>query len=108
MYSYFRSRQFGQFDLRVNVYFCGENVLASEPELNSTIVFYPNPAADRIHWTHPETVARVVCLNAMGQIVDAPQIGDDLDVSRLPNGIYFMRVTTALGTQFTQKVCVRH
>ncbi|MEY3441927.1 MAG: hypothetical protein RLZZ519_208 [Bacteroidota bacterium] len=99
---------FGQFDLRVNVYFCGENVLSSEPELNSTIVFYPNPATDRIHWTHPETVSRVVCLNALGQTVGAPQMGDGLDVSRLSNGIYFMRVTRVDGALETKRVMVQH
>ena len=76
---------------------------------------YPNPASRMLNINLPSTISQnigVQMVNLLGQKFDVTlsQNGSDLlvDVSGLPNGIYFYKVISAGGNQQTGKVVILH
>jgi len=73
------------------------------------IMVYPNPASDLLRISNTTgNISHITLTNAVGQIVvnevvNAPNV--KVDVSNLPNGVYFANIETAKGTA-TQKVIV--
>jgi hypothetical protein len=100
---------FGQFDVRVNVYYCGESMIGiDDAPLSGGITFYPNPASDRIYWKSPSQVVEVHCWNAFGQRLQVDWNSESLDVASLANGVYLLRATFNDGSNATKKVMVQH
>ena len=96
-----------------NVKFLGENVIYSDvKEVESVHArIYPNPAREYIMVECDETVVSVSLFNAIGQKVYEHNSIDDvnfrLSTQSLQNGVYFIRVNTAVGSAMEKISVVR-
>lgn len=61
----------------------------------------PNPAHDFVKITAADRIERVTALDLSGKTIGTmqPDSENNLNVSRLPNGVYFLRVETTQGTK---------
>jgi len=78
------------------------------PDLSQNINIFPNPTSNTISMTIKDLQAQTVALyNAVGQRVLARQIKTDtqLDVSRLPSGVYLISIQTDKGV-YSQKLVI--
>ncbi|MES2560447.1 MAG: T9SS type A sorting domain-containing protein [Bacteroidota bacterium] len=73
---------------------------------NLTVNIFPNPAAFSIHIETAEPLALITMVNSIGAVV-AETSSADMDVSSLPNGLYFLHVSGADGV-VTRKVVIQH
>jgi len=66
---------------------------------NSTFVVYPNPAKDKINiQTNSLQINTVTILNSVGQVVNKysdVSVEDELDISNLAKGMYFISVANS-------------
>ncbi|KQS89198.1 T9SS type A sorting domain-containing protein [Chryseobacterium sp. Leaf394] len=58
-------------------------------QLKSKFEFYPNPATDVVHFRNSED-ANVVIYNAEGKVLKQSRKADEIQVSDLPSGVYFI------------------
>jgi hypothetical protein len=83
----------GQFDVRLNVYYCGEGLVGMQQAvLKPEIVLYPNPATDVLYLRTTYVYTSVSMYNALGQRLDVPIDGNKMDIATLPQGTYFVVV----------------
>lgn len=74
---------------------------------NKSIKISPNPASTMIHIAG-EGIQAATLYNADGQRMNTARLENrTVDVSRVPNGIYFIRVQTATGI-VTEKIIISH
>ncbi|MFM9986271.1 MAG: lamin tail domain-containing protein [Flavobacteriales bacterium] len=77
---------------------------------NAEIQMYPNPASDIIHIRATDSIESIDLADATGRIVwslnNAGGLLADVDVSRLPAGLYQVRIATSKNSS-TQKLMVR-
>lgn len=77
-------------------------------EENGTTV-YPNPANEKVTVNAQGTeIKRIVLLNTSGQIILDQSNVNELNVSQVPSGIYFLRSTTTNGEFSVEKIEIRH
>jgi hypothetical protein len=86
------------------------NVVSFKDNVNSIFVF-PNPASNKLYveW-EGKADARLIILNSLGAEVKSETLKRNdtyIDVSLLPEGIYFVQVRTSVGV-LTKKILVRH
>ena len=79
---------------------------ALEENKDNGFVIYPNPANDYITIVGevPETT-QIFLMNIHGQLMDVDVKHNQIDVSNLPNGIYFMKIrekSTMIGEKSTK------
>lgn len=81
--------------------------VSESPDLRNDIAFtYPNPAENLLHFMVPsETSATVRIIDMRGAIV-AQTNAMQLDISRLPNALYLVEMSTDDGRHFYQKLLV--
>ena len=72
---------------------------------NSELTIYPNPASDRVHI---DGEVEWIELYDMQGRRRATSRGNDLDVSSLPDGMYFLRVTGIHHTPTTATLLIHH
>lgn len=94
------------FGTRINYWFSVGLGLGSGGETQAaTVSFYPNPGDDRLfaEWTDGSEFAEVELISALGQTVIRQRIetNGSTDVSRLPSGMYWVRVKTERGRMVT-------
>ncbi len=93
----------GTVDDSENIDFFIDNLFA-EPPFSGSITdlkskgftYYPNPSKNILYLTAKETINKVTIYNSLGQEVQQNTINslsDQLDISDLPNGVYYMRVS---------------
>ncbi len=72
----------------------GNSTLAVSQFSTSDLRFYPNPTTGIIRWNATGTVEHIQITNLAGQVLmDTEQpAGNTLDISRLPQGVYLLRV----------------
>jgi hypothetical protein len=70
-----------------------------------SLKIYPNPATDEIHLEFPEGYEGedVIITNCTGQTVMHSPFKKDLNISELPQGIYFINVTFPQGINYHSK-----
>lgn len=97
-----------------------DNLYFSKPEANSvkenlfgSLDIYPNPAKDKvtvnIH-AKSTTIRTVSLINIQGVVintitVNAPSVNQNIDLTDLSSGVYYLRINTAKGN-YTQKLLV--
>ncbi len=84
--------------------------VAFDNSLRSLMSIYPNPASKKI-LLHGDTggIGSLRLLNASGQVVMAIQnFVEEINVEKLPTGIYVLLTVYKDGTQESRKVAVRH
>ncbi len=72
----------------------GNSTLNAGELTQSDFSFYPNPTTGVIRWNASQSVNRVQVTNLTGQVLmnlDNPA-GNSMDISRLPQGVYLLRV----------------
>ena len=72
----------------------------SENKLHPQIELFPNPAANEITLKLPKelTLNRISLYNTAGRLILDQQGGSKINVSQLPNGIYFINLLTDKGS----------
>ena len=72
----------------------------------SGLQVYPNPAKDRVVIEGMEVVEVKVC-NTSGQMVKTVRGTNEVDLSRLAEGVYLLRIADANGKVYTNKITKR-
>ncbi len=77
--------------------------------LNVEIQTYPNPANDKIfiNGITSQKNTRVILYNNIGEVIINKNNATEIDVSGIPNGIYFLKLQNETGIE-NRKVLVQH
>ena len=67
------------------------------------LAVYPNPARDAVYYTSSEQVEEIKAITSTGIVVDVPFSGGKVDISTLPNGVYYMTIVTE-GSIYKHKI----
>ena len=67
------------------------------------VSLYPNPTHGEVHIMKVD-VAKVQVYNTMGQLVKTLGEGNDINLSGLPEGLYFLLVTDKSGDTVVAKI----
>ncbi len=92
--------------------FSNPNAVAHQ-EQTSDVLIIPNPSTDgkfKITCLGQESLERITVVNPLGEIVYAEKIIDKeptLDISGLPKGMYFVKITNNLGVVKIKKLIYR-
>jgi len=82
----------------------------AEPEIETSVSFFPNPASDRltIRVTDPSDIRAVRLYNTNGTpVYQSQRYEQDIDVSKLPGGIYILMLNRASGTPTSHRIVIR-
>ena len=93
----------------------GCDTIVSTINLNTPIIqmeLFPNPAINntRLVWYEPfKNNAKIEIINSIGQIIETIKVQNsttyqDIDIKNLPNGIYFVKLSTVENQAFTTKL----
>lgn len=77
--------------------------LTEKPE--NLLTVYPNPAWEKVTIDGSE-VTEVQVYNALGQKVKTVRNTNEIPVSDLPQGVYLLRITNAMGVSQTERITV--
>lgn len=82
----------------------------AEPEIETSVSLFPNPASDRlsIQVTDPSDIRAVRLYNTSGTpVFQSQRFEKDIDVSKLPGGVYILMLNRASGTSTSHRVLIR-
>ncbi len=72
---------------------------------------YPNPAKDLLYVEVSHTSTPLSVTNALGQLIieeELVQNKKEIDISKLPNGVYFLKVKNKNGIEINRKFIIEH
>ena len=74
--------------------------------VENTIMVYPNPSSDKIFIKNNGnfTLTNVKVFNLLGSLVRQTNVTEEIDIARLPNGIYMILIATDTGNVFTKRI----
>ena len=75
------------------------NAITSQTDRNFSYTIFPNPASDMVYLMSDKLDYSVVVTNIKGQIVFANKNVQQIDVSKLSTGLYFIRVVSSDGAE---------
>ncbi len=83
-------------DLNYYITVTGENVLGVNDAIEELISIGPNPVGDRLIVRIPESieVTRMMVYDISGKLMKNMMKTDEIDVSRFPSGLYFLKIMT--------------
>ncbi|MBO7653095.1 MAG: T9SS type A sorting domain-containing protein [Bacteroidales bacterium] len=90
--------------------FCVEDLTENAIETATAMSIYPNPTSGILNITSNEEIDSVEIFNSIGNtVVSSKVVGNSsaIDMSNLPNGMYFVRVSTANGIETVKVVLER-
>ena len=90
--------------------FCVEDLTENGIETATAMSIYPNPTSGILNITSNEEIDSVEIFNSIGNtVVSSKVVGNSsaIDMSNLPNGMYFVRVSTANGIETVKVVLER-
>nr|MBA3706625.1 T9SS type A sorting domain-containing protein [Bacteroidota bacterium] len=70
---------------------------------DSEITIYPNPASEKLFIQSSEKIKTIKCVDYLGQLVDFKRTANTIDISALPQGVYFLTITNEKGNSETKK-----
>jgi len=73
-------------------------------ELAEQVVVYPNPATSKLYISAPVEVAKVQIISSLGVVLQVVESQAEVNVSSLPSGIYYVRITFADGSSVVKKI----
>lgn len=102
------------FDLDAVAVIVQPLVNIEEERFAQQVQLFPNPARSIVNITHPsqESIRNITLTNTIGQVFPVPvQNGSNgsitLEVSQIPNGLFFLRLNTTKGT-ITKRLMIQH
>lgn len=94
----------GDLALNEGGYLVYENTLTTNATVAAAFTIYPNPVTDQLQIRSKENVASVQLTNAMGKVLYWKSgMQQNVNVSQLATGVYFVTVRTADGKVATKK-----
>lgn len=72
----------------------------TEPEALKDLRLYPNPTTDRLILDTDVQINQLALLNSLGQFLMQLPPQNQVEVSRLPDGLYWLRIATRFGTVY--------
>ena len=78
----------------------------SEIDENKNLILYPNPTTGKVTVVGVEA-SEVMVYNALGQLVKTVRGTNEIDLSRLAEGVYLLRIADAEGRNHTARVVVK-
>ncbi len=87
------------------VLFNVDGLVANEelPLGDKQLALFPNPAADRLSIETDLLLEELIVLGAAGQEIARFSYAETVDISFLPDGIYFLKCLTSNNEQYTQR-----
>ncbi len=85
---------------------CATLSVNDEVLIENTIAVYPNPSSDKIFIKNSSnaTLTNVKLFNLLGSLVQQTNVTEEIDITRLPTGIYMMFIATDTGNVFTKRI----
>jgi hypothetical protein len=90
--------------------FCVEGATENAIETATAMSIYPNPTSGMLNITSNEEIDSVEIFNSIGNTVVSSKVAGNssaIDMSNLPNGMYFVRVSTSNGIETVKVVLER-
>jgi hypothetical protein len=69
----------------------------------SDILIYPNPVSNFIFINNQKTIKEFSIYNIIGQKIESKMIDNQINVSNLTKGIYFLKLSDQTGKNYTTK-----
>jgi len=90
----------GSGELFGNFLFGGECTLSVEDNLQELVSVYPNPIDDTLFLDIPSsiTIKDIKIYDALGKSISVNMLNNQIDVSQLNSGIYFLKINALQGT----------
>ncbi len=88
--------QMGEFKDRFEIVFNSENLSIKDKDIKALEV-YPNPTTGIIHVKSETTLKSLQLFNNLGQLILSKSEANHLDLSRISEGIYFLKVMDLYG-----------
>ncbi|MBO9616708.1 MAG: FG-GAP repeat protein [Dyadobacter sp.] len=82
----------------------------AEPEIETSVSVFPNPASDRlsVQVADPSDIRGARLYNTSGTVVfQSKRYEEDIDVSKLPGGVYVLMLNRANGTATSHRILIR-
>jgi hypothetical protein len=85
---------------------CDALLSISDENFESSLVLYPNPTSGILNIENNEniTIKKIIILNTLGQKIINNQIENNIDISNLPNGIYYISIESINGNKASYKI----
>ena len=90
--------------------FCVEGTTEGSIETATAMSIFPNPTSGMLNVTSNEEITSIEIFNSVGNIVVSCNVAGNssaIDMNNLPNGMYFVRVSTANGIETVKVVLER-
>ena len=79
------------------------NITSTTLVRKENIVVFPNPTTGKIKLTGITSSARITAMDSLGKVViERSNMGQELDLSSLPAGIYYLQINTERGSLFSK------
>ena len=92
------------------VEFCVEGTTESTIETATAMSIFPNPTSGMLNVTSNEEINSIEIFNSIGNTVVSSKVAGNssaIDMSNLPNGMYFVRVSTVNGIETVKVILER-
>lgn len=98
----------GNYGSGTTLYFSADSTLSSsEFDFSNDIRLYPNPSTGVFFLNDNQQTVSIAVVDTLGKVVYSQNnVGQSVDLSNLPKGIYFARVTNENNNTITQKIII--
>jgi len=86
---------------------CITNIYVGIKTYSSILHLYPNPANNTVNITGAD-IANVKVFNNTGQLILNEYNTNEINVSKLPNGIYILSIEISTGYIIYKKIIINH
>ena len=90
----------------INKLNCTTTSLNEEGDISSKISIYPNPATNLLKIKSELALNSVLLTNSIGETFDIKFINNEMDISSLKKGLYFLTITSVKNTSLIKKVVI--
>lgn len=99
----------GNYGSGTTVYFSADSTLsASEFDISNDVRLYPNPSTGIFFLNSNQQAISVAVVDTLGKVVYSQNnIEQSVDLSNLPKGIYFAKITNEHNSTITQKLIIK-
>lgn len=105
------SNRNGTFYISDVKYFVSDTTLSiSENLFENNIIIYPNPVSDTLHINNLMNstfeINDVQIFDNLGRLVLKQSVNNDIDITNLSKGIYFLKIKNIEGSSFIKKIII--